>query len=125
MSATSIGLPWTTPLTQNQLRRMHHHLEAATKRRMSDEARWTIRAEHPEPFDPPVTVTLHYRPATRRVCDSDGIAPTLKIALDALVREGLLPGDDWRYVTATTQRIHPPLPGMPAGMWLTIREDRP
>lgn len=119
-TGVTIALPWSAPLTQNQLRRMHHQREAAIKRDMSDAARWTIRAARPVLPTPPVEVTLHYRPGTRRLCDPDGIAPSCKVAIDALVKEGLLPGDDWRYVVATTQRIHEPQRGMPACFWLSV-----
>lgn len=43
-----------------------------------------------------------------------------KCVLDAVVDEGLLPGDDWRYVRESACVIHPPEPGKPAAMWLTI-----
>lgn len=35
------------------------------------------------------------------------------------------PGDDWRYVRESACVIHPPEPGKPAAMWLTIDPDAP
>lgn len=115
----TVAMPWSKALTQNQVRRMHHLVEAKVKRQMSDDARWLIRAAKLAPVER-AHITLHYRPGTRRPCDADGIAPTLKVALDALVREGVLPDDDWRHVPAVTMRIHPPADGMPASFWLEI-----
>ena len=117
----SAPLPWTKPLTQNQVRRMHHLAEARVKRQMSDDARWLIRNAKLTPLTR-AAVTLHYRPGTRRPCDADGLAPTLKVALDALVREGVLPDDDYRHVPRVGIQIEEPHDGMPAGFWLTIEE---
>ena len=66
-------------------------------------------------------VTLHFRPKDKRRRDADGLAPTLKVVLDALVTEGVLPDDSWVHVPAATCRIHPPN-GEPAAMWLTLEE---
>ena len=115
----TVALPFSKPLTQNQVRRMHHLVEAKVKRQMSDDARWLIRAAKLTPVER-AHITLHYRPGTRRPCDADGIAPTLKVGIDALVREGVLPDDDWRHVPAVTMRIHPPADGLPASFWLEI-----
>jgi crossover junction endodeoxyribonuclease RusA len=116
-----IALPWTTaPLTQNQLRRMHPLREAAFKRTMLAEVRWTIRAAKPEPLIY-ADVTLHWRMPDRRRRDGDGAAPTLKICLDALVHEGVLPEDSWVHVRHSGVTTHPPIKGMPGGMWLEVR----
>lgn len=112
-------LPWSKPITQNQLRRMHPMAEARLKRQMSDDARWLIRSAKLTPVQR-AEVTLHYRPGTRRPCDADGLAPTLKIALDALVREGVLPDDDYRHVPRVGIEIHEPRDGMPASFWIEI-----
>ncbi len=116
----SISLPWTDALTQNQLRRMHHHAEAKAKRLLSDPARWMIRNAHLARIEHPVEVTLHWRMPDRRGRDADGIAPTLKVALDCLVREGVLADDNWHWVPRSGTHLHPPKPGMPSGMWVEI-----
>ena len=121
----TIGLPWAAPpLTQNAVRRMHHHVEAKAKAHLLHELRWVIRAAKPHPVIEPCVFTLHYRPGTRRLCDADGLAVTGKVVLDALVHEGVLQADDWRHVRETRQRIHPPLAGMPGTLWLTVSIDR-
>jgi crossover junction endodeoxyribonuclease RusA len=66
-------------------------------------------------------VTLHMRPKDRRRRDADGLAPTLKVCLDALVAQSVLPDDSWVHVPAATCRIHPPN-GEPAAMWIELTE---
>lgn len=116
----TIALNWPKPpLTQNQLRRTHYMAEAAAKKRAITEARWAIR-------DARVTrmaaanVRLHYRPGTRRLCDADGLAPTLKVVLDALVAEEIVLDDNYLYVPEASIRIHPPMRGMPGALWVEL-----
>ena len=73
-------VPWPQPLTQNQVRRLHHYTEAATKKRMHLQARAAYRAARLTPVTEPVHVTLTFQPADRRRRDTDGLAPTLKVA---------------------------------------------
>ena len=71
-----------------------------------NEARWAIRAAtnrtiHPLPKGDALTqyiVTLHWRIPDRRIRDADGMATTYKACADALVQEGILTDDSWRYV---------------------------
>lgn len=120
-----VALPWAKVLTQNQVRRMHPLVEAREKRRMLDEARWVIRAAKLKRYSPDTQVifTLHYRPGTRRACDADGLAPTVKVTLDALVHEGILADDQYLYVPEVRTRIHPPQAGMPVGVWASLQEE--
>lgn len=115
-----VPLLWTAPpLTANQQRRMHHMAEASTKAVMLTQARDCIRAVGVEKFDRAVVV-LHWRMATRRRADGDGASPTLKVALDALVKEGVLEDDSWQYVVHSGITTHAPIPGKPGAMWLSI-----
>ena len=117
-----VALPWpTAPLTQNQLRRMHPLREAALKRTALSEARWAIRAAKPTPLIY-ADVTLHWRMPDKRRRDGDGAAPTLKVVLDALVHEGVLPEDSWVCVRHSGVTTHPPVKGMPGAMWLTLTD---
>ena len=117
-----IALPWpTAPITQNQLRRMHPLREAALKKAALAEARWAIRAAKPAMLIY-ADVVLHWRMPDRRRRDGDGAAPTLKVALDALVHEGVLPEDSWVCVRHSGVTTHPPVKGMPGGMWLELNE---
>jgi hypothetical protein len=114
---TTIPLTWTTPpLRQND--RQHHMVKAKAFAAALEEARWAIRAAKPKPMIG-ADVTLHYRVPDHRIRDADGLAPTLKAALDALVAEQILPRDDWVCVPSATCRIHPPSDEGPA-MWVTL-----
>lgn len=117
---TEFALPWCRAiLTQNTVRRMHFHAEAKAKAQAISEARAAIRAAGVEPRWS-ANVTLHYRPGSRRSLDADGLAPTLKCLLDALVKEGILPDDSWVEVPQAAIRIHPPKPGLPGVMWAEL-----
>lgn len=122
----SIGLPWTDLLTQNQTRRLHHQAEAKAKRLLADPARWAIRAARLTPIDFPAHVTLCWRPPDRRRRDADGLAPSLKVALDALVVEGVLADDSATHVPQTSCRIELPehRPQMHA-VWVEITPHTP
>jgi hypothetical protein len=88
------------------------------------QARAAYRAARLTPATEPAHVTLTYQPADRRRRDADGLAPTLKVALDALVTEQLLADDNYTHVPAVTLRIAPPKPGQPAACWITIQPDK-
>lgn len=117
---TAIALPWTTaPLTQNGLRRMHHHAEAKAKATALAEARWAVKAAR-LPFMTGAVVILNWQMGDRRRRDGDGAAPTLKVCLDALVAEGVLHDDSWVEVPHSGVTCHPPIPGQPGAMWLAL-----
>jgi Holliday junction resolvasome RuvABC ATP-dependent DNA helicase subunit len=84
-----VVLPWPRPLTQNEVRRLHHYAEATRKKELKLQARAAIRAAQLSPATGPVAVIFTHRPADRRRRDTDGPAPALKAALDALVDEGI------------------------------------
>lgn len=121
MTTQTINLNcWPTPpITQNQLRRMNHWDEARAKKNAIAEARWAIKAARPTPMTEAL-VRLNYRPGTRRLCDADGLAPTLKVFLDALVQEGVLLDDNYLYVPESSIRIWGPAKGMPGAMWADL-----
>jgi crossover junction endodeoxyribonuclease RusA len=117
---TTIALPfWTTPpLTQNKLRRMHHMVEARAKAEALSLVRRAIRIARVKPMVGAVVI-LHWRMADRRRQDGDGAAPTLKVCLDALVQEGVLPDDSWVHVPHSGVTTHPPVKGRPGALWLS------
>lgn len=118
----TVPLPWTKPpLTQNGLRRMHHMTEARAKADAAMQARAAIRQAR-VPFHPGANVVLHWRMANRRRCDGDGAAPTLKVCLDALVKEGVLHDDSWVEVPHSGVTCHPPVKGQPGALWLEISD---
>ena len=117
---TTIPLPWPKPpLTGNRVRG-NVYARANEVAAAKQGAQWAIRAAKPAAVIG-AEVTLHFRPKDKRRRDADGLAPTLKVVLDALVTEGILPDDSWVHVPAATCRIHPPN-GEPAAMWLTLEE---
>lgn len=125
IAVLAFPLPWTQPpLTQNELRRRGHwSVEAAQKKQALHDAGWAIRSLRIDPITIPVQARLVWRIPNRRHRDPDGLAPTMKVVLDALVQQGVLPGDDWRHVPETSQRIEPPALG-PA-MWFELQPDIP
>jgi Holliday junction resolvase RusA-like endonuclease len=123
----TLTLPWSKPpvMTLNEaMRSSNVHAKAAQTRAAKDAAIWTIRARRPPLLTPggPVHITLHHQVANYHRRDPDGLAPTLKVCIDALVAEGVLKDDDWQHVRATTCRIHPPT-NAPPTMWLTLEMD--
>jgi hypothetical protein len=102
---------------------------------LNDRMHWRVKAQHVAqlrllaahlarnvtPVERAV-VTLHYRPRDRRARDAANLHATLKPLTDGLVDAGVLTrGDSSEYVEERC-RIHPPEPGMPGALWLTIEE---
>jgi hypothetical protein len=118
-----VPLPfWTKPpLTQNQLRRMHHMVEARQKADALGLVRHAVAAAHLKPMAGAIVI-LHWRMADRRRQDGDGAAPTLKVCLDALVKEGVLQDDSWIEVPHSGVSTHPPIPGQPGALWLELTD---
>ena len=115
-----VVLPWSAPpITQNGLRRMHHHAEAIAKRQALTEARWAIRNAHITNMAR-ATVVLNWQMKDMRRRDGDGAAPTLKVCLDALVDEGVLEDDSWPFVPHSGVTCHPPIKGQLGAMWLAL-----
>jgi Holliday junction resolvase RusA-like endonuclease len=106
---TTIPLPWSKPpLTGNRTRGNPY----ARAQEVKDAKAEAAEAIHRANLRPIVgaEVTLHFTPTTKRRRDADGMFPTLKVCLDALVAEGILPDDSWVHVPAATCRIHEPSP---------------
>lgn len=130
MSAVVIPLPWERPpLTGNRTRGNPYAQANKVKTALLAATLAVIQAK-PEPCVG-AEVTLHFRPATRHRRDVDGLAPTLKVCIDALVRtkpnpngRTVLPDDSWVHVPAVHCRIHPPT-DEPAAMWLELTEIHP
>ena len=114
-----VALPWPRPLvTPND--RLHFHRKAALMAQMKTDARWAIRAAKVEPRVA-AEVGIHWRVPDRRRRDSDSLQLALKACLDALVAEGVLPDDSWVEVPRAHMTIHPPLKGIPGGMWIELK----
>lgn len=117
-----VKLPWTAPpLTQNGLRRMHFQAEAKAKATALAEARWAVKAARLN-FMPGAIVILNWQQPDRRRRDGDGAAPTLKVCLDALVKEGILHDDSWVEVPHSGVTCHAPIKGKPGALWLVLTD---
>lgn len=115
---STIPLHWPKPPLTGNRTRGNPYARATEVKAAKKDARHAIRMNMPKPMVG-AEVTLHFRPKDKRRRDADGLAPTLKVCLDALVAEGILPDDSWVHVPAATCRIHPPN-GRPAAMWLEL-----
>lgn len=116
-----VHLPWERPpLLQNRSSRSGNpYAKAAAVRVAKDAARYAIRAAS-MPRLAGANVHLHFRPKDKRRRDADGTCATLKVVLDALVAEGVLPDDSWVEVPSSGHVIHPPIPGQPSALWVEI-----
>lgn len=115
-----VALPFDRPpLTKNQVRRLHHHSEAKIRRESVEAVRWAIRKAKVQPLEEAVIV-MHWRLPNRHRRDGDGAQPTLSLALDALVLEGVLPDDSWQYVRHSGVTCHEPVKGKPGALWLSV-----
>jgi Holliday junction resolvase RusA-like endonuclease len=123
-TTTTIPLPWSKPPLTGNRTRGNPYARAAEVKQAKEAARFAVfQAMIRGQVGPMVgaNVTLHFQMPDRRRRDADGLAPTLKVCLDALVAEGVLPDDSWVHVPAATCRIHPPN-GEPAAMWLELTD---
>ncbi len=68
-----------------------------------------------------VRIELHWQPHVMRQRDTDNPTPTLKAAIDGLVRYGLVADDNSAHVTSTV--VIEPLGPKPA-LWLIIQEEQ-
>lgn len=119
---TTIPLPFDLPpLVKNAVRKMHHHKEAKIRRESMEAVRWAVRAAKVQPLEQAVVI-LHWRLPNRHRRDGDGAQPTLSFCLDALVLEGILPDDSWKFVVHSGVTCHEPLLGQPGAMWLTVQD---
>jgi crossover junction endodeoxyribonuclease RusA len=122
---TTIPLPWSKPPLTGNRTRGNPYARANEVKQAKAEAAKAVRDANPQPIVG-AEVSLVFRPKDRRRRDADGLAPTLKVCLDALVAEGILPDDSWVHVPAATCRINPPgQHGVPAAMWLELTRITP
>jgi len=113
-----VPLPWDKPPLTGNRTRGNPYARANEVKAAKEQAIGAVARVARTPLFG-AEVTLHMRMPDRRRRDADGLAPTLKVCLDALVLQGVLPDDSWVHVPAATCRIHPPN-GEPASMWLEL-----
>ena len=117
-AAIVIPLPWSKPPLTGNRTRGNPYARANEVEAAKTQAAEAIRAANVRPIVG-ANITLHWRIPNKGRRDADNLAPTLKVAQDALVAEGVLPDDSWVCVPSATCRIHPPN-GEPAALWLQL-----
>lgn len=119
---TTIPLPFDSPpLTKNKVRRMHFRKEASIRRDSIEAVRWAIKAADITALEQAVVI-LNWRVPNNVRRDGDGADPTKAFCIDALVLEGVLPDDSWRFVVHSGVTVHPPIKGQPGAMWLSVTD---
>ena len=119
---TTILLPFDSPpLTKNKVRRMHFRKEATIRRDSIEAVREAIREADVMPLEQAVVI-LHWQQPNNVRRDGDGADPTKAFCIDALVLEGVLPDDSWRFVVHSGVTCHPPVKGLPGALWLDISD---
>ncbi|ALA48494.1 RusA-like Holliday junction resolvase [Mycobacterium phage Lolly9] len=92
------------PMTANDQRRAHWAVVAKAKKQVGDVVEWQARRAGIKDLGPSVVSVLWYTP-TKRATDSDSLGPFVKGALDGLVRAGVWPDDNSRYVKQTCMAV--------------------
>jgi hypothetical protein len=113
-----VPLPWSKPPLTGNRTRGNPYARANEVKAAKKQASDAILASYCRAVVG-ANVTLHFRPATKHRRDADGLFPTLKVCLDALVVLSVIPDDSWVHVPSAGCRIHPPT-GEPAAMWLEL-----
>jgi Holliday junction resolvase RusA-like endonuclease len=117
-AVVTIALPWEKPPLTGNRTRGNPYARANEVKAAKAQAAEAIHHANVDLIKR-ADITLHLQMPDHRRRDADGLAPTLKVCLDALVAEGVLPDDSWLVVPRVSCRIHPPN-GEPAAMWLTL-----
>lgn len=113
-----VALPYLSPpLSANQ--RMHWSVRGRVTREVRSTAAWIAR--HTKlPAADRLTITLHYRPSTKRRRDAHNLYPLVKALVDGLVDAGIVPDDNTEHVSTPEPVIHPPTESGTPSMWLNI-----
>lgn len=123
MSTWSLELPYTSPpLSLN--RHTHHMKEARLRDQVKSDVGWLVRAAKvPKGLDR-IHVTLLWHPKHPGTRDTDNPSPTLKPAIDALVKYGVVSDDNHLHVSSSVEIADTPADrtGWKHGMWLVIND---
>lgn len=112
------------PLTLNAERRLHHMARAKAAREVQEAFYWLgLKAGMPKPIKGPVMVTVMVanRESRRWIQDVDACHPTVKAALDGLVKGGFLSEDDPDRVASITY-VRPELGARRDALVLRVEE---
>lgn len=86
------------PPTLNEVRRMHHMLQAQEKKRWEQIVRIEAKVQKLQPVETPVIITYRFHFTDKRRRDPDGYAYSAKSIQDGLVKSGILPDDNFSFV---------------------------
>lgn len=109
------------PLLANGVHRMQG-IQASRARAEWKQAGWAHALEQRIPPLAAIRVTVQPRYRTRKGCDCDAPAPSLKGVLDGLVQAGVLPDDRPPFVQAVTYLACEIGTGLPDALIVTIEE---
>lgn len=123
MTTYELVLPYTRPpLSLNQ--RIHWTKQRITITQIKSDASWlALQAKLPKAV-PFTDIELVYYPPDNRRRDDHNITPTLKAAVDGLVRYGLVADDDSQHVRSWCT-IGPKHPGGKVALNITVHPAGP
>jgi Holliday junction resolvase RusA-like endonuclease len=99
-------LPVQRPLlTTNQARSQHWRHAHRAKHDTETLVRRALARARIQTLTAPITVSVTWYAPDARRRDSDALDFTKKAILDALVKTGRIPDDDWRHVRSSTTAI--------------------
>ncbi len=103
-AAVTINAPTGTKFGNLNGSHQNHFAHQALMNDWQAIARAAIRAAKMPRIDPPVVITVYVHRTTNAKSDSPNVMPTIKAAIDALVKEGVIPDDHDGIVEATVIR---------------------
>lgn len=86
------------PPTLNEVRRMHFQRQAQEKKKWEQIVLIESKVQKLQPVENPVIVTYRFHFVDARRRDPDGYAYSAKAIQDGLVKGGILPDDNFKYV---------------------------
>lgn len=86
------------PPTLNEVRRMHFQQQALAKKKWEQIVMIEAKVQKLQPVENPVIVTYRFHFVDARRRDPDGYAYSAKAIQDGLVKGGILPDDNFRFV---------------------------
>lgn len=117
----TLPLPWPAPILS--LNKSMHRMKEYRLRNEVRDAVITLARHHKLKAVDTARVELHWRAAVKRSRDEDNQTAMLKPCIDGLAKAGVLPYGDASDVLSSRVRIHPPIKGEPAAMWLVIETE--
>lgn len=86
------------PPTLNEVRRMHHMVQAQHKKRWEQIVQIETKVQKLQPVTKPAIITYRFHFKDERRRDPDGYAYSAKAIQDGLVKSGILQDDNFKFV---------------------------